>query len=540
MTMRGGFWILGACLLAVVALQCGSSKSSDSSAPIVGKLAGTRPVIESTPMPMVHVLVPILAERTDLNYANIAINGQWLERKNVPVAVVKATYGFDVPLDPTVAAANVSFALSAQPLAAFNGTAPAGAVFGQTMVTFAATPITLPPTPNDPFVGGGGAAGTSDPAPVFTLHPTGNPPAAPDEVHLDDFPNTQQDGHTCVPHSIASCIGYLVRKRGLACKFNYPGWNQDGGIGPGKLGANDGNQAMASDVFATYQDAGTYNEGEGGVNPPDILAGKKKFLDEKGLSDSIETTRIPADPTDTSPTSVYNGIKDALKAGCVVELVLRIHQNDPKHGDYSHMVSVVGFKDTGTGDATAQSITIHDSQRANENNDPENGIGDDVYSVVPPGDQTWSWPNNSQSAVNPYAKFEWAIKQCPKPGATSCAGLTTTPPGNAGTPPVLNSFNATFNQGCFCTSYTASATDPTGGTLHYTWTNSNPCGQFTGGDAPNATWTHPDSTNPGACPNQPVHPGSITVVIKGGGGSLTCVYAGGSGDGSAVTCTPGL
>ena len=145
----------------------------------------------------------------------------------------------------------------------------------------------------------------------------------------------------------------------------------------------------------------------------------------------------------------------------------------------------------------------------------------------------------------PLNDFQWFYPTTPTPcppmsvgiiGTASDAGADAS---DGGGPPVYSSFTSTFNQGCFCTTYTVAATDPGGGPLHYTWSNSNPCGQFVVSDAPSATWYHPDSNLPGACPVEAVHSGTITVVIKGTGGTLTCLYAGGSADGSAAICTPG-
>jgi hypothetical protein len=105
--------------------------------------------------------------------------------------------------------------------------------------------------------------------------------------------------------------------------------------------------------------------------------------------------------------------------------------------------------------------------------------------------------------------------------------------------PTVSAFSSVFTQSCFCTVYTVTAMQPGAGTLSYSWTNSNPCGQFVGGNSPTATWYHPDSNMPGACPVESIHPGTITVVVTGTGGSVTCAYSGGSGDGTTAECTPG-
>jgi hypothetical protein len=97
------------------------------------------------------------------------------------------------------------------------------------------------------------------------------------------------------------------------------------------------------------------------------------------------------------------------------------------------------------------------------------------------------------------------------PTPTASATVTQSAPGVQPTPapPRVTHFTATFSFPI--TTYTVEVTDPAGGGLKYTWTKSNPCGTFSF-NGPVAQWSHPDSNQPGACPPEPVHPGSITVV----------------------------
>jgi hypothetical protein len=101
---------------------------------------------------------------------------------------------------------------------------------------------------------------------------------------------------------------------------------------------------------------------------------------------------------------------------------------------------------------------------------------------------------------------------------------------------VVCNFKAEFSQADKSTFYTVKAIDPAAGTLTYTWTNSNPCGQFLAKNSPTAEWHHPDSNQSGACPVQDVHPGIITVIVTSAGGSVKCEYLNGSADGSIVQC----
>lgn len=117
-------------------------------------------------------------------------------------------------------------------------------------------------------------------------------------------------------------------------------------------------------------------------------------------------------------------------------------------------------------------------------------------------------------------------KTTPTPTPTSAA--TQTAPGAAPTPapPRVTHFVATFSFPI--TTYTVEVTDPAGGGLKYTWTNSNPCGTFTF-NGPVAQWSHPDSNQPGACPPEPIHPGAIGVVATDSlGRTATFTYTGGS------------
>jgi len=99
--------------------------------------------------------------------------------------------------------------------------------------------------------------------------------------------------------------------------------------------------------------------------------------------------------------------------------------------------------------------------------------------------------------------------------------------------PLVSQLSAIFVSPEKSTHYGVLAADPDGDELTYKWSNSNPCGTFVGTSGPTATWIHPDSDLPGACPNQAVHPGTITVVVSDGhGATQTVKYNGGSGNGT--------
>lgn len=109
--------------------------------------------------------------------------------------------------------------------------------------------------------------------------------------------------------------------------------------------------------------------------------------------------------------------------------------------------------------------------------------------------------------------------------------------------PIVCKFSATFIQEFHATYYTVTAYDPlandgAGGSidLTYAWSNTNPCGKFQAANTYQINWLHPDSTLPGACPNEAVHPGIISVVITSPGGSVKCSYPNGSATGNAAQC----
>ena len=71
--------------------------------------------------------------------------------------------------------------------------------------------------------------------------------------------------------------------------------------------------------------------------------------------------------------------------------------------------------------------------------------------------------------------------------------------------------------------------------VSFKWSNSNDCGDFRSGPNQLARWSHPDSKAPGACPVQPVHPGTITAIASSGEFSCTGVYPAGSAAGTETS-----
>lgn len=105
--------------------------------------------------------------------------------------------------------------------------------------------------------------------------------------------------------------------------------------------------------------------------------------------------------------------------------------------------------------------------------------------------------------------------------------FTPTPTPVTNRPPKITRFYASFSRPV--TTYTVEATDPDGDPLTYTWSSNVTCGVFTGGNSTTATWSHPDKSLGGNCPDEPVHPGAITVTVSDGkGGTDTFTWTRGS------------
>ena len=109
------------------------------------------------------------------------------------------------------------------------------------------------------------------------------------------------------------------------------------------------------------------------------------------------------------------------------------------------------------------------------------------------------------------------------PGET-CPGLASATPGtqtqapsqSPNRSPKITRFYATFERPT--TTYHVEASDPDGDALTYTWAFNVTCGTTAGGNSTTATWSHPDRSIGGNCPDEPVHAGSITVTVTDGKG----------------------
>lgn len=80
------------------------------------------------------------------------------------------------------------------------------------------------------------------------------------------------------------------------------------------------------------------------------------------------------------------------------------------------------------------------------------------------------------------------------------------------------------------TSYRATLFGPQSPKHSWSWSNTNDCGEF-GSERAKASWSHPDSDLPGACPREEVHPSVVQVVVEYGGFKCTGLYRRGSAPG---------
>jgi hypothetical protein len=360
-------------VLAIVA--CGDSNDDAPAASGPDPFGATtlkRVTKSGTPTPSAEVWLDLVAEREDLGYVNVAIDldakgtfadydtpagvqSEWLVRNQV-IRVAERRTILDVDLvDPGLAVdppRRVRIVLSAEPIdesTPWTGEAPAGsAVLERSLPLVAEEAIVVEGSPGT-LAGGGGRATAVD----IALRPSGDPTVPPDGPKYEDLPLDQkkvkmpsvkqEDGiNDCVGHSIGSGLAYLARR----CPLKKPIAGFDVGIGAKESSI----LGLSHAVIDTYKKAGFFVDGKGGgVQSEKVLAGKQKFIADNSLEGDIETTRVPADPTDFSGAGVWNALRDALKKKtCAIEVGTQIFD---KYGQqqlkYGHMMVITGIKTLG-------------------------------------------------------------------------------------------------------------------------------------------------------------------------------------------------
>jgi hypothetical protein len=265
----------------------------------------------------------------------------------VPLLVTQARniFGFQV-LDPGIisgSSVKVRVVMSPSPVSsapAWDGTVPVGSLALDTVVPVQLTEATNLSNPAPGYIGAGSGSGS----PRISKEVLEKP---------GDIEGQNQDGTTgfrrlgmpdlkqgttssCVQDSFTNSIAWLARKCGFTDKFKDYNVNTEQGL-------ND----LSADLINTYSKRGSYDP-ESGTRADDTVAGKEQFVADKGLP--IQTTVIYS----------FAEIKDAMRAGCDVEIVF---EDTFVSSDWEHMVTVVGFDDSppDISDKILQHLVFHDS-----------------------------------------------------------------------------------------------------------------------------------------------------------------------------------
>jgi hypothetical protein len=97
-------------------------------------------------------------------------------------------------------------------------------------------------------------------------------------------------------------------------------------------------------------------------------------------------------------------------------------------------------------------------------------------------------------------------------------------------PPSMSSIQAVFERPTTTYSVTISGADPQSFQFDWIKQQTNPCGTFTQ-SGPEATWSHPDASLGGNCPDENVHAATITVEADSKSWRCTATYPNGSAGG---------
>ncbi|HEY4887127.1 MAG TPA: hypothetical protein VIJ58_00930 [Candidatus Dormibacteraeota bacterium] len=97
-------------------------------------------------------------------------------------------------------------------------------------------------------------------------------------------------------------------------------------------------------------------------------------------------------------------------------------------------------------------------------------------------------------------------------------------------PPSMSSIQAVFERPTTTYSVTITGADPQSFEFDWTKQQANPCGTFTQ-SGPEATWSHPDLSLGGNCPDENFHPATITIEAFSKDWRCTATYPNGSAGG---------
>jgi len=375
---------------------------------IGGTVVLTRLTITDEETGMGFVTVPFTALDTQLVILNVNsdLNGdgtfgaypvdgesqeEWLVQ-NTAVLVTETEYSVYFPfVDTTISSGvvvEVIIALSETPVPDdfdWDNDVPPDGIVEDRMVAVSVVDTESLANPEPGFVGAGGsdfqgaaAAGREEPI--------------GDDLNLETLfyrpgvPDAPQGANTCAPHSFANSIAWMAQKHSFTDKLV----DQDGDpidVGEVVDGIPEGVIKLGFDILNVYgktdegdepivgEDGesvnGTYNP-LSGISPADaIIKGKDIYVFNRDLP--IESSEIGG----ADGTGTFDAIKEALKDGCDVEVVMDVFKPDGEL-DGGHMVTVVGFADVIIGNEPHRTLVFHDPNTNQSFNDLYELMDDEI------------------------------------------------------------------------------------------------------------------------------------------------------------------
>lgn len=234
-----------------------------------------------------------------------------------------------------------------------------------------------------------------------------------DDLNLESIfyrpgvPDTDQGRNTCVGHSMANSLSWLAQQNGFTDKFQQAKDAQGNELDSYDVTTAEGVNEMAWEMISDWADKGEYTPSTG-VSTNAIISGKQSFIDKRGLPVTVE--QIGSEDGSTT----FEAIKEALKAGCDVEVGIRIQT---ERGSLGHMVTAVGFSDVMIGDTPYSGLTFHDPGTSSETSGP--GGGNDLYQYDPKTHSIRNYPFEGKLRT---ATLSFAVKECYTPPKVSMSG----------------------------------------------------------------------------------------------------------------------
>jgi len=404
--------------------------------------------------------VPLTAQSAEYKFVNIVVdlnaNGsfasysvggdiqeEWVVQ-NVPLQVFSTGYNFLLDLiDPGVVpdtALDIRVVLTMDAIngaGVWGGNVPEDSVGLDVTVTTDELEWRGDTTVNETGLGAGGA---EPEIPVRTARSGENTTAVDvtaadgSSLHRSGMPDGNQGVKQCVAQSIANNLSWLARRYNFTDKLDAAYVPQTEGDPPYSDEEKDhttteGVGTLADLINESFVALGVFNPAVGVTGTPgertfarllpgfkeNFKKGKDKFVAGTSPSNKlpIETSLIEVGPG----SNLFAEIKKAMKDDeCAVELVVEVIDADGKSLG-GHAVSVAGFSSPTNQAGSKQSLTLHDGETGNEDN---NKPGNDVYPVEDDTINKFPFPDRAGNAGLRKAKLTFAIKQCYKPVEVSC------------------------------------------------------------------------------------------------------------------------